>query len=232
MAWEEPLQIVEMPTAGIDPKNSYIINAEFFHSGGIRFDFHSTLFKDLLIGISYSGIDIVGSSKLSDIDFQGLPGIFLKYRLLDETISIPAIAIGLSTQGFGAFSSSSKRFETFSPGFFIICSKSFKNQLGFFSAHFGTNYSFEPLPKNRALNFFLGVQQEYKNAIALNIEYNATLDEIAGEYLKSKGLLNLSLQIYINDNFTIALIGKDLLLHFKNRTSIERKIFLQYKSSF
>lgn len=231
-SWQEPLQIVELPTAGIVGRNGFTINSEFFHSGGIRFDFYTSLIKDFLFGFSFSGTKIVGSSKLSDIDFQRFPGIFLKYRLIDEKISFPAIAVGFSSQGFGEYSFDASRFETYSPGLFIIGSKSFKNSLGFFTAHLGMNYSFEPKVKNRALNFYIGLQQEYKDILAINLEYNATLDEVPGEYLTSRGLLNFMFQVYVYSNFTIGLIEKDLLLHFKNRTSSERKIFIQYIDNF
>lgn len=231
-SWQEPLQIVELPTAGIVERNGFAINSEFFHSGGIRFDFYASLINDFIFGSSFSGTKIVGSEKLSDIDFQRYPGIFLKYRLFDEKISFPAIAVGFSTQGFGEYSSDASRFETYSPGLFIVGSKSFKNSLGFFTAHLGMNYSLEPKVKNRALNFYIGLQQEYKNLLAINLEYNATRDESSGDYLKSKGLLNFMFQVYIYNNFTIGLIEKDLLLHFKNQSSSERKIFIQYISKF
>lgn len=231
-AWKEPQQIVELPTAGIIPKNGFYINLEFYHTGGLRSDFAFSPLKDFIVGLSYSGTNIVGTSKLSQIDFQGFPGIYLKYRFFDETINIPAFAIGLSTQGFGSFISSDKRFETHSPGLFFIASKNFRNQFGYFAGHLGVNYSFEPIPKNRALNFFLGIQQEYKDVLAINLEYNATMDEVQGNYLKAKGLLNLMLQIYVYNNFTIGLIEKDLLLHFNHRNSSERKIFIQYISNF
>lgn len=231
-SWQEPLQIVELPTAGIVDKNRFAINSEFFHSGGVRFDFYVSFIKDFLFGFSFSGTKIVGSGKLSEIDFQRFPGIFLKYRLFDEKIFFPAIAVGLSTQGFGEYSYDASRFDTYSPGLFTIGSKSFKNSLGFFTTHLGFNYSFEPKVKNRALNFYIGIQQEYKDILAINLEYNATRDEIPGEYLISKGLLNFMFQVYIYSNLTIGLIEKDLLLHFKDRTSTERKIFIQYIGNF
>ncbi|MGQ9820100.1 MAG: hypothetical protein ACUVQ1_09305 [Candidatus Kapaibacteriales bacterium] len=231
-SWQEPLQIVELPTAGLVAKSSFAINSEFFHSGGIRFDFFASVVKDLLLGFSFSGINIVGSGKLSDIDFQRFPGVFIKYRLIDERILFPAIAIGLSTQGFGKYSSSARRFETYSPGIFLIGSKSFKNSLGFFTVHLGMNYSLEPAVTNRALNYYIGLEQEYQDILAINLEYNATRDEIPGEYLKSKGLLNFMFQVYVYNNFTVGLIYKDLLLHFRDRPSSERKIFIQYIGNF
>ncbi|MFN3780762.1 MAG: hypothetical protein ACK4SO_01145, partial [Candidatus Kapaibacteriota bacterium] len=168
----------------------------------------------------------------SKIQFQKYPGIFLKYRFIDENPSLPAFALGISTQGFGPYYENDNRFETFSPGVFLVASKALKNYFGIFDLHLGFNFSFEPKPRDRTINFYLGFCQTALNVLRLNLEYNANLDEKTNTVLKNKGMLNFSLDFLLTYNIKFGINLKDLLGNLKNTTSPERNLFFRYTQKF
>lgn len=225
----EPNLIVELQTAGCYGKGTYAIQFNSFTNGGVRFMLGISPFNNFVLGVSYSGTNIIGTG---DATFQNLPGVILKFRFFDEKVSFPALSIGVNTQGYGRYFRESGRFETYSTGVFLVASKSFTNPIGPFDIHFGLNYSFEPKPKERTPNFYFGFSQEILQLLSLNLEYNATLEERNNQYLSKKGILNASLNFLLTKNITAGIIFKDLLVHLQGRTGIERNFVLHYVNYF
>ena len=225
----EPIEIVELPTAGILSKGTYAIQSNFFANGGMRLGFLFAPFTNFMLGISFGGTNIVGSGEAT---FQKLPAVHLSFRFLDEKTTFPALALGISTQGYGYYDSRLQRFQTYSPGIFFVASKGFKNFLGIVDFHLGMNYSFEPKPSERNVNIYAGVAQSVIDYIQLNLEFNSNLDEKTTEVMQSKGLLNISLVFLVNPNVKIGIILKDLLGNFRNGKPAERNISIQYYGKF
>lgn len=225
----EPNYIVELQTAGCYEKGTYAVQFNGFTNGGLRFTLGVSPFKNFVLGVSYSGSNIIGTGNAT---FQNLPGVLLKFRFFDEKVSFPALAIGVSTQGYGHYFRDTERFETHSTGVFLVASKSFTNPIGFFDIHFGVNYSFEPKPKERTPNFYFGLSQEILQILSLNFEYNATLEERSSQFVSKKGILNASLNFLLTKNIIAGIIFKDLLVHLQGRTGIERNFVLHYVNYF
>ncbi len=225
----EPIEIVELPTAGILPKGTFVIQSNFFSNGGMRIGFLLSPFSNFMLGISYSGTNIIGSG---EVIFQHLPGVQIGFRFLDERINFPALSIGLSTQGFGYYKKDVERFQTYSPGFYLVASKGFKNLLGIFDISLGINYSLEPKPSRRGINLYGGFSQFILRYLKLNLEYNSNLDETTNDVMTRKGLLNFSTVFMLNPNVKIGLILKDLLGNLRSSSAIERNIVIQYSGEF
>lgn len=225
----EPNEIVELPTAGILPKGTFTIQSNFFNNGGMRLRFLLSPFTNFTLGISYSGTNIIGSG---EVNFQHLPGVQIKFRFFDERITFPALSIGLSTQGFGNYYKELERFQTYSPGIYLVASKGFKNFFGIFDVSLGINYSLEPKPNRRGINLYGGFSQFIFKYLQLNLEYNSTLDESNKDVMLHKGLLNFSTAFLLKPNVKIELILKDLLKNFRSNTGIERNILIQYSGEF
>ncbi|MCX7880539.1 MAG: hypothetical protein N2517_07740 [Ignavibacteria bacterium] len=223
----EPIEIVELQSAGILPKGFFDVQTNLFTSGGVRMSFRLSPLKNINLGLSFGGTNIIGTGKVS---FQNLPGVLLKFRPIDEKITFPAISFGFSTQGFGPYNYENKTFETFSEGIFAVASKSFTNFLGYFDTHLGINYSFEPRPKDRKINLFVGISQEMFNILQLNLEYNTTLADTIN--MKGKGLLNFSAAFWLTNNLCVGLILKDLTNNIKQRSNPERNLMLRYIGNF
>lgn len=226
---QEPIYIIELPSAGVLNKGQFSMEANFFKLGGLRLAFNLAPFKNFIFGASFGGTNIIGVSK---IQFQKYPGIQLKYRFIDESQRFPAIAFGIATQGYGPYDDNQNRFQTFSPGVFLVASKAFQNYFGLFDIHFGLNYSLDPKPRDRGVNFFFGLCQTAWDFFRLNLEYNANLDEKTYIVLKNKGILNISMNFFLSYNLVFGITFKDLLGNFNNTNSPERNLFIQYTGKF
>jgi len=225
----ESRYIVDMPTAGTLNKGCYGLYTNTFPQGGIMLQFDASPFNDFLIGLSYSGTNIIGSG---EVNWQGIPGVHLRYRFLDETLDLPAFLIGVNTQGRGDFNSKDKRFETYSPGVFLSVSKNYSWALGSVAFHGGVNYSFEPPKKENFPNFYLGFEHSIGKSFALNFEYNSTLNDDNKNYMNNKGLMNASLRWSLAKGITLELQARDLLENMAKYKAFNRAVCLEYISSF
>lgn len=225
----ESRYIVDMPTAGVMEKGSFAIYTNAYYPGGIMLQIDASPFSDFLMGISYSGTNIIGSGA---VNWQGIPGIHLRYRIIDETVTLPAFVIGVNTQGRGDFNSQDKRFQTYSPGVFLSASKNYSWSLGSVAFHGGINYSFEPSKKENFPNFYLGLEHSLGKSFALNLEFNPTLNDDSEKYMSNKGLLNASLRWSLAKGITLELQARDLLENIAMNKAFNRAVCLEYISRF
>jgi len=225
----ESRYIVDMPTAGLLPKGSYSVDVLAFNNGGITTHFNASPFSWFNVGISSGGTDIIGQGI---IDWQDLPGFHARIRILNETLIAPALVLGLDTQGKGIYSSKDKRYQTQSAGVFLAASKNFRWELGTVSVHGGMNYSFEPVPSNRFINFWAGAEQSLGKNASISLDFNPTLDDDSDVYTEAKGLLNLGLRWSLAYGLTIQFQARDLLENQTGRSGSNRTLGLEYISYF
>lgn len=225
----ESLYIVNMPTAGVIPPNSFAIYSNIFENSGMFFEFNACPFTGFNFGLSYGGTNILGNK---DVSWQNLPGLLIRIRIIDESLKFPAILIGFNTQGRGSYIVKSKRFQNLSPGFFLSASKSYTWKLGYLAFHGGINYSLEPLPSERTPNSYAGIEQSIGNRSSLNLEYNATLDEKPGLIMDKRGLLNLSIRYAFTQNMTVEFQFIDLLNYSVEGQRAMRRFGIEYIDSF
>lgn len=225
----ETKYLVEMPTAGILPKNSYSFYNLFYPNGVILSLFEISFLENFSLGISYSGNNIIGTGNIS---FQGLPGFHLKIRIINEQQSFPALAIGINTQGRGIYDKNKKRFQTYSPGVYLAISRNYRWLLGLCAFHLGLGYSLEPSPNERTLNYWCGVEQTLFKFTSIFIEYNATAEEKSREFINKNGLLNAGLKFSIANGITFELFAKDLLNHLTNAKGHSRVIAIDVIKKF
>ncbi|MCB0701074.1 MAG: hypothetical protein R2863_10450 [Candidatus Kapaibacterium sp.] len=224
----ESRRIVDMPTAGIIPKGTFEVNAFLMQSGGMMTEFAASPFNNFLIGVSFGGSNIIG---VSTPRFQDFPGLQIKFRVLDETKTIPAFAIGLNSQGLGLYDKSQERYQTTSPGFYLASSKSFKWPVGLIYLHAGINYSLEPKPDDRSINFYLGAEQTIYKRISISAEFNANLEDNTF-FMENKGLLNFQAKWAASDDLTVALMFRDVFANFRASESLVRFVGIEYISKF
>ncbi len=225
----ESRYIVDMPNAGVLDKGDYVIYSSIFPEGGISMLFEASPFNNFSFGLSYGGVNIVGSGK---IELQNIPGIHLKYRVFDETKTLPAFTIGANSQGKGKYSFSDKRFSTLSPGLFIAASKNYSWALGVVSFHGGLNYSLEQAPEDRDPNFYIGMEHSIGKYISANFEYNFQIDEKKAKYYDQAGLFNIAFRWSVAKGVTLELQFRDLLEHSLYYDGFNRAICLEYIKDF
>jgi hypothetical protein len=223
-AVSESRLIVDMPTAGVLQRGRFAVDGYAFGNSGVMAEFTISPFTNLQVGISYSGSGFLGNG---NIVFQGLPGFHARFRAVDETLTVPAITAGFSSQGRGEFSGG--RFLTHSPGIFITASKNF-SFLGSLALHGGINYSFDPVLAERFPNAFVGIEKTIGSVVTIVIEYNPTLDD---PRVRSRGgLLNTALRVSTGRGFTFEVQMRDLFSNLPGAALPYRMARVEFVGTF
>jgi len=222
----EPRRLIDMPTAGILPKAYYDFEMRIYPSSGwidtsrsvdgsgVMLGIAVGITNRLNIGISYGGEGIVGRNEIAG---NPLPGILVRYRLIEETFSLPGFTIGFDNQGYGGIvTNSGSGYLYRSPGVFLALSKNFlvlnAIQMGF---HGSVTYSMEQGAETFWPSVFVGSDVGLNDEMAVSIEYDFALNvqDPDGESFSDprEGLLNLGLRWAFSNNLYIEFVGKDIL---------------------
>ncbi len=220
--------VIDMPNAGVLPKENYSLNSLVQPNGTTLFDISYALFTNFNVGISYSANNLIGTG---NIDFQKYPALNLKYRLFDETLTIPALVLGFSNQGRGDFIKNSNRNQIISPGLYFAASKNYKWYIGFIALHAGINYSFDNGIDSKIINAYFGLEQSLGSQFALALEYNGNFNEKTSN-ISNGGLLNSAFRWSVSSNVTIELQLKDLLKNQKSNQNYIRAFGFEYIGRF
>jgi hypothetical protein len=215
----EPRTIVDLPTAGMLDRGAMGWDLEFYQDGGLLAGVSYGVFDWWSVGISYGGSGLVGSGTPV---MNPLPGFEIRFRPLEENIALPAIVLGFSSQGRGAYMPASDRYTYKSPGFFATLSKNYM-MLGFLSLHAGVNYSLERADGDRDMNVFFGADKTLLPFVSVVMEYNLALnDNSSGS--NGRGYLSAGLRCSFGGGATFGFFFKDMLknsenVSFANRTA-------------
>jgi len=217
---------VDMATAGILPEGYIGSHLYMMDEGSVAFEVNYAPIKNLMLGAAFGGRRIIGNESVA---LQRFPGIQIRYRVHDETLYIPAIALGINTQGRDKYNASAKRFGILSQGVYVAMSKNFLWDLGNLATHGGVNYSFEPNSDDRSPSFYLALEQSLGKRFAINLEYNSQLDESAtSEFMHKRGLLHLAMRASLGYGLTAELQFRDLTRHQRGAAGFTRFLALEY----
>jgi hypothetical protein len=221
----EPRFLVDIPTAGMLDKGSMALDVDFYQEGGMLFALSAGILDRLSFGISYGGSHLIGAS--SPV-MNEMPGVNIKIRIIEESVALPAIAIGFDSQGKDGYITDLDRYTVKSPGLYAAASKNY-TLLGFFSLHGGANYSFERADNDRDVNVFFGVEKSIGPILSLVLEYNMGLNDNSGDAIgKGKGYLNMGLRCGLGNGLTIAVHIKDMIHNGQDITAANRTVRLEY----
>lgn len=223
-AASESRYIVDMPTAGVLAKGRFAADGYVFGNSGVLAEFTASPLTNLQVGLSFGGSGFLGNG---NIVFQALPGFHARFRAFDETLTIPALTVGFSSQGRGEYSGG--RFLTHSPGIFVAASKNF-SFLGSLALHGGINYSFDPILAERFPNAYIGIEKTIGSVISLVIEYNPTLDDLRSR--QRGGLLNTALRVSTGRGFTVEVQVRDLFRSLPGATQPYRMARIEFIGAF
>ncbi len=231
----ESRSLIDMPTAGILHNGMISMNVNFYEESGMLVSLEAGAFNRLTFGLSYGGTNIIGSGS---VDWNKLPGVNIRFRVIDETADFPAIAVGFDSQGKDKYDTVYSRYLYKSPGFFAAGSKYF-NMLGYLGFHGGVNYSLENKDGNKNLNFYIGVDKTIGNDITVMAEYNFGFNDNYGNYLvtgnsgvltkSGPGFLNAGARWSVGNGFTAEFDYKNLL--DLKKTGSLRTIRIEYVQS-
>ena len=220
----EPRYIIDTPTAGLLKRGGFAMDVDFFQQGGMMVALTAGALDRLNFGISYGGTGIIGHD---NITMQKLPGVNVKFRLFDETMAMPAIALGFDSQGKETYIDSVQRFTIKSRGFYASASKNYAF-MGNLSIHGGTNYSLENKDGNSNLDFFVGAEKSLGPDISLLSEYDFGLNDNIGVVGKGRGYLNAGLRWSWGNGFTLGCDLKNLVRNQNNVSIGNRTIEVEY----
>lgn len=227
----EPRYLIDMPTAGILHNGMIAMNVHFYENSGVLVGLEAGAFNRLTFGLSFGGTNVIGSGA---VDWNKLPGVNIRFRILDETDATPAVTVGFDSQGKDAYISQYNRYEYKSPGFFAAASKYF-SMLGYLGIHGGVNYSLENGDGNKNVNFYVGADKTIGSDISVVAEYNFGLnDNYPSGYPNAlassgPGFLNAGARWSVGNGFTIEFDYKNLL--DLKKTGSLRTIRIEYVQS-
>lgn len=193
-----PSNLVTIPTAGTIQRGTYEVEMLMLTGGGVLGRLGVGFSDKFSIGMSYGIQKFIGSEEM---DFnRPIPEAQLKYRFLDETVNLPAIAMGIDTQGRGIFEDHDfskmmhtptvedpndstlavrefSRYDQKALGVYVVISKNWSIG-GNLATHFGLCKNFiEEDEMDEDINIFFGIDKELGEEFSLFVEFNAALDD-------------------------------------------------------
>ncbi|MBT7423075.1 MAG: hypothetical protein HN782_02600 [Candidatus Marinimicrobia bacterium] len=172
-----PTTLVSIPSAGTLVRGSYAMQMRVQKNGGLTSSLSVGITDRFQFGLSFGSANLIGDDSL---EWYPRPEANLKYRLIDETTSMPGLSLGLDTQGQGQFNEADTlmRYDVKAMGIYAAASKNWVTPLGNLGLHMGTNYNFaEVNDGDRDINYFFGFDMEFNPELSILLEYNAALNE-------------------------------------------------------
>ena len=221
--------LIDMPTAGVLNKGFVGVVSEILPGGTLISRIEVGVYDNISFGISYGGSNVIGAG---NPDWYKLPGVNLRFRIIDESIALPSLTLGFDSQGKGEFFENQDRYAFKSPGFFAAVSKNFQF-LGYLSVHGSANYTLEGDDGDNFVNFMAGIEKTLGPSISLVADYDFTLNDNTSKFFgNGNGYLNTGIRWSLGEGFTIGFDLRDLL---KNKrwtlTRADRALKIEYIKS-
>ena len=225
-----PTNLVSVPSAGTLVRGSYAMQMRVQKNGGLTSSLSVGITDRFQFGLSFGSANLIGDDSL---EWYPRPEANLKYRLIDETTSMPGVSIGLDTQGQGQFNEADTlmRYDVKAMGIYAAASKNWVTPLGNLGLHMGTNYNFaEVNDGDKDINYFFGFDMEFNPELSILLEYNAALNEndmtaktmsiSRGGYLNAAIRWTFVERLHIEMDFNNLLFDNDKVDYFNRELKI------------
>lgn len=231
----QPCRLVNAPTAGTLPARSYYLDTHLFDSGGVAHRIGIGVTELLDVGVSFSGVNIIGSRR---IVWQPHVGAQVRIRVVEETLRTPAFLLGFDSQGEGPYHVN--RFRNKSKGIYLVMSRNYR-LLGNFGIHAGANYSLETADGDEDPSFWVGFDKNIGPIVDVAAEYDFATNDNENEIKTAdRGYLNVAVKLNLGGSFTLEFdlqnILQNTLRDFAGRTSTEpepsRELRFYYHNKF
>jgi len=227
----EPRRLIDCPTAGLLPRASFDFDIRIFPEGGVIFGLDIGLMKRFMVGMSFGGKNVIGEG---EPDWNPRIEFAARYRLVNESWALPAVAVGYDSQGDGVFDDSLDRYSYKSKGFYAVMSKGYAAGEVPFGLHGGINYSLENDDEDKDVSLFFGADMQFGENLGLVAEYDlGTNDDKAKELFgQGYGYLNIGIQWIFSETLLLQFNLKNLLLNRKDISTWGRGFRIVYFESF
>ena len=224
----ESRYLIDLPTAGMLSHGSAALDGDFFQNGGLLTSISVGVFNRFLFGISYGSVNFIGSGSPL---WYPVPGFHIRARLIEESMMLPAIAVGFNSQGKEVYVDQLSRYAIKSLGFYAVASKNYR-AYGFLGIHGGMNYSLERADGDSDINLFAGAEKTLGPFFSLLAEYDLGMNDSNKEALgKGRGYLNFAARLSVGNGLSLAFALKDLVRNQQDITVGNRIIQLEYVHS-
>lgn len=218
-------QLIDIPVAKTLMKGGVSAEIRAYPEGGILGGVMVGLTDYIDMGVSYGGINIIGSGKPK---LNPLPCVQFQYLTIEEQNLVPALLIGFSSQGYGEYNKDLKRYAVKSRGFYAVLSKN-TAFLGGLGLHAGLNYSLEKEDGDDDINAFVGLHKWINPDLVLMCEYDAAINDNADNSIGAgKGYLNAGIRWSVAGRFFLEFAWKNILENRFNVPGSSREIKLVY----
>ncbi|MCK5050399.1 MAG: YjbH domain-containing protein [Candidatus Cloacimonetes bacterium] len=218
--------LIDTPTAGILQQGEAEISAKIYKNNGLLIGTRVGLFPRFMFGVNYGAEEIVGNE---DPQWHDRVEFNAKIRLMDESNTLPAIAIGYDSQGHGNYND--HRYDIKSKGVYLTASKNFF-LFGNIGIHGGINYSLENEDKDDEPNLFIGFDKTIGDMIVLLAEYDTGWNDNEADFVKGRGFFNASLDLHFTEALILKVSFYDLMLNNIDTQGCDRSITLLYNMTF
>ena len=220
--------LIDMPTAGVLEKGYVGVTSDVLPQGVLIERIEVGVFNNVSFGISYGGANIIGAGTPS---WYKLPGVNIRFRVINETVALPALTLGFDSQGKGVYFDSTSRYAIKSPGFFAAASKNFAF-MGYLSLHGELNYSLESKDGEDFVDLRVGAEKTIGENVSLIGEYDFAFNDNADRYGAGNGYLNVGIRWSIGDGFTLGFDLRDILNNKKwSPSTADRALRIEYIKS-
>ena len=240
-----PINLVSIPTAGTLPRGAYTFETLLSKNGGLTPKLSVGLTDNFSFGVSFGIQNLIGNEK-STIN-KTTPELQIKYRVFEESESMPALVYGIDTQGRGHFTDTLyhinsnemaiiNRYEQKAWGMYLGFSKNW-NLFGNLGIHGGFCKSIsENDDGDKDFNIFFGIDKELNHAFSLLLEYDAALNDNNYEFEdisfgKGKGYLNSGIRWAVSPNLMMEINFNDIRKNTEAQYT-NREIKIMYSESF
>ena len=224
----ELTRLIDSPTAGLVEKGKFAFDMRLFHEGGLMGQLSAGALKRLTIGVAYGGERIIGDRT---IDWYPRLEAGVRYRIIEESQTWPALVIGYETQGYGAYAG--RRYQVKSKGVFLSFSKNYLSSLGQFGVHGGMNLTREDADGDDDPSGWAGVDKSINEDLVLVGEYDLGLDDDGAAALGTgEGYLNAGARWAVSPQLTIGFYMKNLLGNGAANREASRELSVLYSEEF
>ncbi|MBE0645970.1 MAG: hypothetical protein IH600_17950 [Bacteroidetes bacterium] len=220
----DPQFLVDMPVAGIIPATAGAVETYLYPDGGVLASFTYGLMTNLNIGLSFGGTRLIGSG---GITWDNLPGLSMRYRVMEESMYNPAVVVGFDSQGHDGWVPFLRQYVMKSPGFFVAASKNYQFY-GTVSFHGGANYTLERNDDDFDPNIYVGAEKSIGPIVSWLIEYNFAFDNDRNSRGFWNGSLGTGVRVSTNIGFNVDILFKNLLTSEFSNDKVIRAIRIQY----
>lgn len=224
------LHLLDIPTAAVVSRGTANMTLRVFSRGGLLGGVYAGVSDRILLGISFGGSNILGTG---DINWYPRPEVAIKYLLIGETTTLPALALGFESQGYGAYDDTLNRYQIKARGFYGVLSRNF-SLAGTFGMHAGVNYSIENKDKDERLNMFVGADKSINPHLTILIEYDFARNDnqsLPG-FGRDKGYLNIGARVTLGGRIGLELDLRNLLDNRVGSISPSRELRILYTEPF